>query len=150
MALLEKYLLIKQSKIPGAGKGLFTTIDIKRGTFIVEYKGSIKTWKEIQQDKSFNAYVYYINSNCVIDSKPFKQYLGRYANDANGIAKLKGVRNNSTYEASNNKVFIKSIKDITAGEEILVSYGKEYWDVIRYNNRLEKRPVRKLRTKPDG
>ena len=137
MALLEKYLLIKRSKIPGAGKGLFTTINIKRGTLIVEYRGRIRTWKEIQQGKSFNRYVYYINHKHVIDAKPFKQYLGRYANDANGITKLKGVRNNSTYKVSNNKVFIKAIKNIAAGEEILVSYGKEYWDVIKYNNRLK-------------
>jgi len=145
MVLLEKYLLIKRSKIAKAGKGLFTTVDIKKGAFIVEYKGRITTWKEIQHDKNFNAYVYYINRNRVVDAKPCKQYLGRYANDANGIAKLKGVRNNSTYKVSNNKVFIKAIKKITAGEEILVSYGKEYWDVIKYNNRLKKKPLKKYK-----
>jgi uncharacterized protein len=144
MALLEKHLLIKRSKIPQAGKGLFTTIDIKKGTLIVEYKGRVTTWKEIQHDKNFNAYVYYINRNRVIDAKPFKQHLGRYANDANGIAKLKGVRNNSSYKVRNNKVFIKAIKHITAGEEILVSYGKGYWDVIKYNNRLKKNLSKKL------
>ncbi len=77
MALLEKYLLIKRSKIPKAGKGLFTTIDIKKGSFIVECKGRVTTWKEIQQSKGFNGYMYYINRNHVIDVKPFKQYLGR-------------------------------------------------------------------------
>jgi SET domain-containing protein len=140
MALLEKYLLVKRSKIPLSGKGLFTTCDIKKETFIVEYKGVVVTWKEIQRSKVFNAYVYYINRNHVIDAKPYRQYLGRYANDANGITRLKGVINNCTYTIKDNKVFIKAIKNIPAGEEILVSYGKEYWDVIKYNKNLKKKP----------
>jgi len=139
MALLEKHLLVKRSKIPLSGKGLFTTCDIKKGAFIVEYKGVVTTWKKIQQSKVFNAYVYYINRNHVIDATPYKQYLGRYANDANGITRLKGITNNCTYTIKDNKVFIKAIKNIVAGEEILVSYGKEYWDIIKYNNRLKKK-----------
>jgi SET domain-containing protein len=143
MALLEKYLFIKRSKIPKAGKGLFTTVDVKKGTFIVEYKGRVTTWRDVQQSKGFNGYMYYIDRNQVIDAKPFKRHLGRYANDANGIVKLKGVRNNSTYKVRDNKVFIKAIKNITAGAEILVSYGKEYWDVIKYNNGLKKKSLKK-------
>ena len=143
MALLEKHLLIKRSKIPRAGKGLFTKVDIKKGTLIVEYKGKVTTWKEIQQNRSFNAYVYYINRNHVIDAKPFRQYAGRYANDANGITKLKGLRNNCSYKITDHKVFIKAMKKIVAGEEIFVSYGKEYWDVIRYNNRLKRKAWKK-------
>lgn len=142
MGLLEKKLLIKRSKIPKAGKGLFTTVDIEKGTFIVEYKGRLTTWKKIQQGKGFNGYMYYINRNHVIDAKPYKKYLGRYANDAHGLTRLKGVRNNSTYTVIDNKVFIKAVKNITAGEEIFVSYGKEYWDVIRYNNRLKEKSAK--------
>lgn len=134
MPLLEKQLVIKRSKIPGAGKGLFTKKFIAKGTGIVEYKGRATTWKLVQQQKQFNGYVYYINRNLVIDAKNYLKTFGRYANDAKGTSKIKGVTNNCRYVVNGQKVFIEAIKNINAGEEILVSYGKEYWDVIKHNN----------------
>jgi len=136
MALLEKFLVIKHSTIPGAGKGLFTNQFIAKGTRIVEYKGRSTTWKLAQQQKDFNGYVYYIKDKLVIDAKNYKKAFGRYANDANGISKLKKTTNNSRYVVDGKKVFIEATKNIDAGGEILVSYGKEYWDVIQYNKRL--------------
>jgi len=32
-----------------------------------------------------------------------------------------------------NKVYIEAFRNIEPGSEILVSYGKEYWDVVREN-----------------
>ena len=54
MALLEKDVIVKKSKLPGAGKGLFAKKFIPKGTRIVEYKGRIKTWKEVNPDKHEN------------------------------------------------------------------------------------------------
>lgn len=133
----KNQLFIKRSKIPGAGKGLFTKCFIAKGTRIIEYKGRITTWKAVQQGTKFNGYVYYVNRNFVIDAMPYKAALARYANDGDGIVKVKGLKNNCTYKRDNNKIFIIAIKDIEAGAEILVSYGKEYWDVIRYNEKLK-------------
>ena len=134
MPLLEKHLVIKRSKIPGAGKGLFTKKFIEKGTRIVQYKGKLTVWKAIQQQQ-FNGYVYYIKRNLVIDARNYTKTFGRYANDAKDIGKLKKLNNNSRYVEDGQKVFIEAIKDINAGEEILVSYGKEYWDAVRYNKR---------------
>jgi len=136
MALLEKSLVIKRSTIPGAGKGLFTKQFIAKGTRIVEYKGHATTWKLAQQQKNFNGYVYFIKDELVIDAKNYYTTFGRYANDANGISKLKKTINNSCYVIDGKRVFIEATKNIDAGNEILVSYGKEYWDVVRYNKRL--------------
>jgi len=136
MALLEKSLVIKRSTIPGAGKGLFTKQFIAKGARIVEYKGRTTTWKMVEQQKEFNAYVYYIKRDLVIDAKNYTKTFGRYANDANGISKLKRMTNNSRYIIDGKRVFIEATKDIDAGSEIFVSYGKEYWDVVRYNKRL--------------
>jgi hypothetical protein len=36
------------------------------------------------------------------------------------------------------KVYIDANRNICAGTEILVEYGKEYWDVIRYNQKISK------------
>ncbi|MEO9020503.1 MAG: SET domain-containing protein-lysine N-methyltransferase [Ginsengibacter sp.] len=133
MALLEKTLCIKRSKIPRAGEGLFTKQFIPKGTLIVEYKGRAKKWKEVLEGKVFNGYVYYINRNHVIDAMTFKKALARFANDAKGLTKVKGLSNNSIYVVQKYKVFIRAAKNIYPGEEILVPYGKEYWEVIAEN-----------------
>ncbi len=138
MALLEKQLYIKKSTIPGSGKGLFTKKFIPKGARIVEYKGKMTTWKEVNHDDGKNGYIYYIDRNHVIDARTYSKALGRYANDARGLQKVKGMTNNAVYTEENYKVFIEATRDIPAGSEILVSYGKEYWDVIRHNLRLEK------------
>lgn len=134
MPLLEKHLIVKRSKIPGAGKGLFTKKFIEKGTRIVQYKGKNTVWKAIQQQE-FNGYVYYIKRDLVIDARNYTKTFGRYANDAKGINKLKKLNNNSHYVEDGQKVFIEALKDINAGEEILVSYGKEYWDAVKYNKK---------------
>lgn len=149
MALLEKQLQVKRSQVPGAGKGLFTKQFIAKGSRIVEYKGKVSAWKEVPDRKVYNGYIYYINRYHVIDAMLYKKALARYANDAKGITKVKGLTNNSRYVQDNGRVYIVAIKDIEAGAEIFVGYKKEYWDVIIYNNKLaayEKR-LKKRKTK---
>jgi len=130
MALLEKQLYLKRSLLPGAGKGLFTKADIPKGTLIVEYKGRIYTWNEINHEDGYNAYLYYINSKHVIDAKPYKKALARYANDARGWTRVKGLRNNAEYVEKNKRCYIKSTRKISKGEEIFVGYGREYWQTM--------------------
>ena len=142
MALLENQLVVKASTLPGSGKGLFTRKFIPRGTRIVEYKGRMTTWNEVKNDAD-NGYIYTIDNQHVIDAQNSVKTFGRYANDARGLVKIKGVTNNSTYVNDGNKVFIESIKDIPAGGEILVSYGKDYWDVIRQNKKIDRMNQRK-------
>src|SRR5919205_209676 len=117
MELLEKQLEVKQSTIPGAGKGLFTKEFIPKGTRIVEYKGRITTWEEVKND-SDNYYLLTVNPDHVIDAKPTKKALARYANDAKGLVRVKGLTNNCKYYTYGLQVFIESIKDIPAGSEI--------------------------------
>lgn len=113
--------------------GLFTKKDIRKGERIVEYKGKIRTWKEIKEQDGFNGYVFYIKRNHVIDAKKTKTALARYANDARGLSKTNGMRNNAKYEEDGLHVYITATKDIPAGSEILVGYGKEYWDIVKQN-----------------
>jgi uncharacterized protein len=140
MALLEKQLVVKDSTIPGSGKGLFTKEFIPKGTRIVEYKGRITTWNEMK-NASENGYIYTINNNHVIDAKPTTKALARYANDARGLIRVKGITNNCNYINDGLKAYIESFKDIPPGGEILVNYGKDYWDVVRNNILIEKREL---------
>lgn len=146
MALLEKHLVVKDSSIPGSGKGLFTKIFIPKGTRIVEYKGKITTWKEVKNEHD-NGYIYTINNNHVINARPTPKALARYANDAKGLVRIKGITNNSTYVNDDNKAYIESTKDISAGAEIFVDYGKEYWEVVRDNIKADKEKLKKQKAK---
>jgi uncharacterized protein len=140
MALLEKSLIVKKSTLPGAGKGLFTKIAIAKGTRIVEYKGKLVTWKEVEKmagDR--NGYVFFFNSKNCIDAWQTKKSVAHFANDAMGIARVPDVRNNSEYVTEKKRCYIEASKNIPAGAEILVGYGAEYWQVIRYNIRLEQK-----------
>src|SRR5882672_756888 len=131
MALLEKQLEIKKSLIPTAGKGLFTKKTIPKGARIIEYIGRITTWKEISKESDSNRYILYINKHHVIDARPYKKAIARYVNDARGIKKIKGVTNNAIYIEEELRVFIEAKKNIPAGSEILVGYGKRYWDNLK-------------------
>ena len=137
MALLEKDLYVSRSTIPASGKGLFTKKFIPKGTRIVEYKGKMTTWKDVDHKNGQNGYIYYIDRNHVLDARTYQKALGRYANDARGLQKVKGVTNNAVYVEENYRVYIEATRDIPAKSEILVTYGKEYWDVVRENENLK-------------
>ena len=137
MALLENQLVVKRSTIPGSGKGLFTKKEIPKDSKIVEYKGRVSSWKDADHRNGDNGYVYYIKRDHVVDALPFKNALARYANDAKGISRVKGINNNSEYVEEGGKVYIVSRKKIPKNGEILVAYGKEYWEVIKQNRQLQ-------------
>jgi len=139
MALLEEHLVVKKSQIPGAGKGLFTKKAIAKGERIVEYKGKRSTWKEVDHRDGSNMYIYYVNRNFVIDARTYPKSLGRYVNDAKGLTVIKGLTNNCEYVPDGTKVYVTALKNIPAGAELFVSYGKEYWDVIKYNASLDEK-----------
>lgn len=128
-------LIVEKSQLPGAGKGLFTTKFIKKGSKIIEYRGEIIDWKEyckrVKEDK--DGYLVYINRKKCIDAYNTPQYKARYANDAEGLIRDKRFKNNAEYQIIDDKVYIVATKDIQANEEIFVSYSKEYWDNIKYN-----------------
>lgn len=145
MALLEKQLKVKRSTLPGAGKGLFTTKFIPKGTLIVEYKGKISSWKEADHQNGGNGYIYYVKRYHVIDALKRPKALARYANDAQGITRIKGITNNSDYVEDGLKVYIESKKDIPANSEIFVGYGKDYWDVIKEYKRSQVKKKKKRR-----
>jgi SET domain-containing protein len=150
MALLEKQLYVKKSTIPDSGKGLFTRKFIPKGTRVVEYKGKITKWKDVADEDGKNGYIFYVNRNHVINALPTKKALARYANDARGLKRITGLVNNCDYVTDGLKAYIESKRDIPAGAEIFVDYGKDYWKVIRENMKLWEKEAKEeaLKKKP--
>lgn len=128
-------LYVKESQLPMAGKGLFTDKAIKKNSKIIEYKGEIINWKQyekrVAEDK--DGYLFFISKNKCIDAYPTPRYKARYANDAAGLKRVKGLTNNSSYQVFEDKCYIVAERDIKAGEEIFVDYTRDYWNCIRYN-----------------
>src|SRR5215212_6508211 len=137
MDTLLQQLFVENSSIPGAGKGLFTSVNIEKGQIIIEYTGEINTWEEVRRD-STNMYIYFVSEDHVINAKNFPDAIARYANDAHGITRVDGIHNNSRFVNREGKIFIKATKFIPAGSEILVEYGKGYWNTIKKNKELMK------------
>jgi SET domain-containing protein len=137
-------LKVKRSQLPNAGKGLFTETPIKKGQKIIEYKGQIITWKQYKKrvELDRDGYLLFVNNQRCIDAYPTPQHKARYANDAAGLIRVKGLKNNCFYDIEKGRGYIVSKRDIKAGEEIFVDYTKEYWDSVRYNIKhgLEKAP----------
>ena len=96
MTIPENKLVVKRSGLPNAGKGLFTKVFIPKGALIVEYNGTITTWKEVDHTDGENGYIYYVKRNYVIDARPHPDALARYANDARGLKRVKGMKNIQT------------------------------------------------------
>jgi SET domain-containing protein len=89
-------LIVKESTLPNCGKGLFTKVDIKKGSLIVEYKGEKITWAEglkRNENHAFQSpYLFYITAKNCIDAEYTLDALARYANDAKGHTKVKGLK----------------------------------------------------------
>ncbi len=128
-------LAIKPSQLPGAGMGLFAEKDFKKGDTIVKYEGEKITWKECikrnNKQESVGCYYLFINNRKCIDAQHTLWALGRYANDATGFNRIPGLRNNSRYEVEKGEAYIIASRNIKAGEEIFVSYGRGYWNALR-------------------
>ena len=131
MPLPNNNFVLKESTLPGAGKGLFTLNFIAKETCIAEYKGTITTWKNVNHLDGKNAYVFYVNRNHVVDANDHHLELARYINDAKGLQKIKGITNNAYYVVKKKQIFVYALKNIAANSEIFVAYGKEYWDTIK-------------------
>lgn len=100
------------------GLGLFATAPIKKGDFIVEYKGRKLTTEQAERlEARGNRYLYEINSRWTIDGTS-RRNLGRYANHS--------CRPNAEAHTIGHKVIIRAIKSIKEGDEVTYDYGRDY------------------------
>lgn len=124
---------IKKSQIPGAGLGLFAQADIPKGTLIDVYYGR----RLKNQDLDWNnvhhlMYLMEIDDEVVIDGGgEYKNFIS-FCNDARGLTRVKGIRNNCYFDHTEDKKNMALItsRNIKAGEELFVYYGSSYWRVI--------------------
>ena len=128
----SEYLYVEDSQIPNAGKGLFTSIDIEKNEIISKFIGDILSDYEtdIRADRGDDDYFMNLPSGEILDCK-LSDCFAKYANDSEGINS--GFKNNSFISMDDeDNVVLVAKRDISAGEEIFVSYGKKYWKRNKY------------------
>lgn len=114
MSVEKKRYVIKRT---ASGLGFFTLVPIAADKRIIEYIGPILTAEE--KRKKSGKYLMAINDEYFIDGSP-RSNPARYINhscEPNAKAFRTGVR-----------VWIWSVRNIKAGEEITYDYGKKYFD----------------------
>lgn len=109
-------------------RGLFAKVDIPKGTVIGVYYGPLYTTKEINRmykgglakyvlgsdqgycrdcvDETVSTLMRLINSNWKLGLKPTVEFVDR---------------------VEKKDFLVKAVRDIAAGDELLVDYGDEYW-----------------------
>jgi uncharacterized protein len=100
------------------GFGLFATRAIKKKTRIVEYTGPILDQTTAERaERRGNRYLFEISKNRTVDGTP-RSNIARYANHS--------CNPNAEPVVWRGRVFIKSLRPIKPGEEIVYDYGIDY------------------------
>jgi len=72
-----------------------------------------------------------LSPRLAINAEKYLKTFGRYANDARGAGKVKGLRNNADYIVEGNKCYLDAIRNIKKGEEVFVEYGGNFWKLAK-------------------
>lgn len=107
---------VKRTK---TGLGLQAQQLIPANQRIIEYKGTILSEEEASE--SGGKYLFGLGDDRVIDGRS-RSNLARYINHS--------CQPNAEERLSRNRIWIWSIREIQAGEEITIDYGKEYFDAF--------------------
>jgi SET domain-containing protein len=124
------------------GLGIFATREIRKGAKIAEYKGPLLKTKDAEiLEARGSLYLYELNSRWTIDGSP-RSNIARYFNHSCNP-------NAETYDVRH-RVFIRTLRRIKPGEEIVYDYGIDYLKYVigRSNckcSRCRKRKAKKAR-----
>ena len=129
-----KRIKVAQSRIPNAGNGLFILEDVKKGEPIARYSGEAISRAEREQRSSH--YIVEVHKNLYLDAADPKHFEGRHANDG----KRSRLQVNARFAASYRTnicsitgfrwIYIYATRNIKADSEILLDYGKDFWENI--------------------
>lgn len=126
------------------GLGIFSNKVFKKGDIITWYNGFIVNYKNLKKYK-YNKYVIEYKSlnikKYIIGNSDVKNIKGKglaqFANDAIYI-NLTGKTNNSYFNQNGRYIFLLASKDIKKHDEILASYGMNYWiKEINYKHNIK-------------
>jgi len=116
---------VRRSKIHGSG--VFAAKNIKKGEFIIEYKGLLRSHEEVDsaydgEDETGHTFLFTLNEDYVLDAN-IKGNEARWINhscDPNCDSEHVDAEDG---DKSKDRIEIKAIRDIKTGEELSYNYG---------------------------
>jgi SET domain-containing protein len=118
-ARLERPFRVGRSR---TGLGLFATLPIEKGAFIVEYRGRrISAAQARRREARGSRYMFELDARWTIDGSS-RRNLARYANHA--------CRPNAEAALVAGRLILRAKRRIRPGQEITYDYGKEYFDLF--------------------
>ena len=116
---------VRRSKIHGSG--VFAAKNIKKGEFIIEYKGLLRSHQEVDaaydgEDETGHTFLFTLNEDFVVDAN-IKGNEARWINhscDPNCDSEHVDAEDG---DKSKDRIEIKALRDIKAGEELSYNYG---------------------------
>jgi SET domain-containing protein len=118
MSSRSRRIQVRKSGIHG--KGVYAIRPIKAGNKVLEYKGEIITWKKAEARHPHDAsqpnhtFYFHLDDGHVIDAK----HTGNSAKWINHSCEP-----NLEASQEGNRIFLKALRDIDAGEELSYDYG---------------------------
>ena len=125
---------IGKSTIPGAGRGLFTARDFKKGEKIALYTGDVIEGDV--DDANESAYIFASKNNINIDAARRNTATGRMINAPRGTNR--GTNVEFKINPRTAEVTIKATRNLRKGEEVLVGYGPQYWRKVADRERTRR------------
>jgi SET domain-containing protein len=115
------------------GKGVFATAPIPKGEMIIEYKGEVITWAQALRrhphnpDDPNHTFYFHIDDSRVLDAN-VNGNSARWINHS--------CQPNCEADEVDGRVFVKSLRNLKAGEELFYDYGLVIDE--RYTPKLKK------------
>jgi hypothetical protein len=124
---------VRRSKIHGSG--VFAAKNIKKGEFIIEYKGLLRSHEEVDaaydgEDETGHTFLFTLNEDFVLDAN-IKGNEARWINhscDPNCDSEHIDAEDG---DKSKDRIEIKAIRDIKAGDELSYNTASVWWSVTR-------------------
>lgn len=143
LATIGNGVSVRRSNIPGAGSGLFADRLFPRGAFITQFDGELvdNLFARVLRDNGLATHVLTLAPMHTAIHGIEVAIVGRggasLANDAGfrPDERYDGRRNNSKFvkvsamDGIDEKILLRAVRDIRAGEEITVSYEAGYWRI---------------------
>lgn len=124
-------VLVKLSRIDNGGYGLFSYRSFVKNEYITTLSGRIISREEAlalrKKGKDSHIRSLFMMGDCIYGIRNPIDAIGKgsasFVNDGRNI-----YENNNRFENKNNIIWLWANRDIEHGEELLTSYGRNYWN----------------------